>query len=112
MISRSDSPGGFWSDLWFKFASAYEEGRPQRLAEIYSYARWCCEQPRGKTARDDLLSIVSVSFYEAIPTHPKALQDMPNWWTLDEVRQMRQIFSHFVGDEGYAQVLSQFGVRE
>ena len=46
---------------------------------------WCCEQPRAKSAADDLLTCVAVSFYEHIPLHPKARDDMPRWWRAEDL---------------------------
>jgi hypothetical protein len=110
-LAEADSPGMFWIDLHFEFEDAYDAGRPERVAAIYGYAKWCCEQPQGKTAADDLGSIVATHLFEHIPAHPRALADMPNWWTIEEVRLMKEIFSYMVGEGGYAQVLAQFGVK-
>ena len=36
---------------------------------------------------------------------------MPNWWTVEDVRLMKEIFSYMVGAEGYANILARFGVK-
>jgi hypothetical protein len=54
---------------------------------------------------------VATHFFENIPAHPRALEDMPKSWTIEDVRVMKEIFSYLVGDEGYAKVLARFGVK-
>ena len=108
-LSETDSPYQLWFELTREFERAYDSNRPGRVAEIYAFAKWCCEQPRGQTAEDDLVTCVAVCFFEHIPTHPKALSDMPRWWTLGEVRTMRKTFSYFVGADGFEAILKQYG---
>jgi hypothetical protein len=110
-LSESDSPGMFWIELTFEFQNAYDTNRTERVAQIYRYARWCCEQPPGTTAANDLATIVASCFFEHIPTHALALADMPRWWTLEEVRGMKEIFSYMDGEAGYARVLAQYGAK-
>jgi hypothetical protein len=107
-IRRAENPYQLWTDLHFAFDGAYDSGNPGMVRRIYEFARWCCEQPRGKAADDDLLTCVAVCFYEHIPTNPKALKDMPKWWKLKDVQLMKGIFSYLGGEALYAEVLSQF----
>jgi hypothetical protein len=110
ILMEADSPYEFWTELWLEFENAYDSGKLDRIAEIYGYARWCSSQPRGKTASDDLPTCVSTCFIEHIPEHPKALLDMPHWWSIEEVRRLKDIFSYHVGESGYARILNQFGI--
>jgi hypothetical protein len=55
---------GYLAD-WLK-ESPKEAITPQLVDRLVSFARWCEEQPRGKDAADDLLTILTVSFYEAL----------------------------------------------
>lgn len=85
LASRFDaggSPYSLWLELRGAFEEAYDKTPPDEslITRIYRYSVWCCDQPRRETAEDDLLTCVSVSFYEHIPLHPKARQDMPRWW--------------------------------
>jgi hypothetical protein len=107
-VREAETPYALWIDLWCHFTEAYDSDASDLIARIYTYARWCCEQPRGKTSADDLLTCVSVCFFEHIPTHPKALKDMPKWWTPEDVKTMKQIFSYLGGEAGYAEVLAQY----
>ena len=85
LASRFDadgSPYSLWLDLREAFEEAYDKTPPDEslIKRIYRYSDWCCEQPRGLSAEDDLLTCVSVSLYEHIPQHARARQDMPRWW--------------------------------
>ena len=112
IVREAENPYALWIDLWCHFTEAYDSGSTDLVGRIYQYARWCCDQPRGKTSADDLLTCVSVCFFEHIPTHPKALKDMPTWWTRDDVKTMRQIFSYLGGEAQYAEVLAQYDVQK
>jgi hypothetical protein len=78
------------------------------IRRIYAYAWWCESQPSGTTAEDDLASCVSVCFMEHIPTIPEAVDDMPRWFTQDQVLAMKSVFSYLVGERGYAEILARF----
>ena len=68
-FERVDSPYDLWVELWLAFEDAYDKTPPDEslIRRIYRYSDWCCEQPRGTTAADDLFTCVCVSFYELIP---------------------------------------------
>jgi hypothetical protein len=109
LIGRFDpveSPYSLWLELRFAFDEAYKEPRNENLiSRIYAYADWCCAQPEGATAEDDLGTCVAVCFYEHIPQSPEALEDMPRWFELSEIRQMKKTFSYMVGEEGFQRIL-------
>jgi hypothetical protein len=94
-------------ELWHDFASAYDSGNLTLVARIYAFAEWCESQAALESACG-LGTCVAVCFHENIPRHPKALEDMPRWFTLAEVVSMKDTFSHIVGPEGYEKVLDQY----
>lgn len=101
-----ESPYSLWIELRFAFDEAYKEPRNESLiSRIYAYADWCCAQPEGATAEDDLGSCVVVCFYEHIPESPEALEDMPRWFKLSDVHLMKETFSYMVGEEGFQRIL-------
>lgn len=81
------SPYVLWVELWMAFEDAYDKTPPDEslIRRIYRYSAWCCDQPRGNTAADDLFTCVAVSFYEHIPLNPKARDDMPRWWRSEDL---------------------------
>ena len=63
-----DSPYALWFELREEFQQAYKAPRNEDLiSRFYAFADWCCSQPSGATAEDDLSTCVSVCFYEHIP---------------------------------------------
>jgi hypothetical protein len=109
-FQEAESPYAVWIDLWMAFQSAYDSGNSAVVANIYAFAEWCGTQPPGTSAEDDLGTCVNVCFVEHIPSHPKALEDMPRWFTLADVERLRDTLSYIVGPEGYAKVLARYGV--
>jgi len=100
-------------ELWFQLTDAFDEAnKPPRnedlIARIYAFAEWCCLQPQGATAEDDLGSCVCVCFYEHIPECPEALEDMPRWFSRSEVMQMKATFSYMVGEDGFGRILEAY----
>jgi len=107
-LTEADTPYLLWFDLLGAFESAYDRGDESLIEAIYAYAKWCCCQPRGKSADDDLATCVTVSFYEHIPTYPKALKDMPRWWSREEVMKLKEVFSYLAGEKTYAALLELY----
>jgi hypothetical protein len=108
-LAGCDTPYMVWIELWGEFENAYASANMALVANIYDYANWCYQQPRGESADDDLPTYIHVCFYEHIPTNAQALDDMPRWWSLDQVIRLKDTFSYIVGAEGYAKLLSRFG---
>lgn len=100
---RFDNPHSLWIESNWLFDKAWEADPPNRslIDRIYAFSDWCVAQPEGKTAEDDLVTVVCVCFLEHIPTIPAALRDMPNRFTWDEVETSRYYFSYLVGEKGF-----------
>ncbi len=109
LIDRSDfveSPYDLWFELTEAFQKAYKAPRNEDLiSRIYAYATWCCLQPSGAAAEDDLGTCVCACFYEHIPESPEALEDMPRWFSRSDVLTMKEVFSYMVGEDGFQRIL-------
>lgn len=104
-----DTPYTLWFELREAFEEAYDKTPPDEslIRRIYQYSGWCCDQVRCNRADDDLLTCVSVSFYEHIPRHAKARDDMPRWWQredLDVGPGERHAFEHYLDAEQFAEL--------
>ena len=112
-----DSPYSVWLELREAFEEAYDKTPPDEslIARIYRYSDWCAEQPHRQTADDDLLTCVAVSFWEHIPQHPRARQDMPRWWRAEDLDDgpdgLPNIFRYHLTAEQFEE-LKQFLHRE
>ncbi|HEV3317356.1 MAG TPA: hypothetical protein VG488_10320 [Candidatus Angelobacter sp.] len=105
-FDSADDPYLLWIELTFAFNEAYKSPRDEDLiSRIFAFAEWCCSQPPGATAADDLGTCVCVCFYEHIPESPEALEDMPRWFSRSDVLKMKDIFSYMVGEDGFQRIL-------
>src|ERR1035437_3033130 len=105
-------------DLWFELRIAYKNTYTQTpkneslIRRIYQFGHWCEIQPRGQTAEDDLFTAVCVCFYEHIPDMEPAWQDMPRWFSLHEVDNMRELWEYRFKNDGYLQLRKNFMQRK
>lgn len=105
-FDNADDPYLLWFELTEAFKNAYKAPRDEDLiARIYAFADWCCSQPEGATAGDDLGTCVCVCFYEHIPQSAEAVEDMPRWFSRSDVLAMKDTFSYLVGEEGFQRIL-------
>jgi hypothetical protein len=58
-----------------------------------------------KRRRQTIGVLVCVCFYEHIPQSPEALEDMPRWFSRDDVILMKETFSYMVGEESFQRIL-------
>ena len=99
-ISEADNPMGLWIEIAFWFDEAYVEPRNEDfIRRVYRFEEWCLEQDEGSTAAEHLPTCVVTAFWEHIPTNPLAREDMPRWFSIEEVNANRHIFEYLL-DEG------------
>ena len=109
IIAKAETLMSLWIELHFAFDKAYREPRNDDLiARIYSYADWCLRapHPEGADAGHDPLTAVMVAFYEDIPRSKAAREDMPRWFTYNEIAQNRSTFAYHLSDEAFDALLS------
>jgi hypothetical protein len=103
VIAEAETVMAAWIELRMAFEDAYEAEPPDDslIARIYSFADWCLDAPRNADAGRDPFTAVLVAFYEDIPTIKAARDDMPRWFTYDEVARNRQVFSYHLRPEEF-----------
>jgi hypothetical protein len=100
--------------LWFQLRRAFEQAydasprNESLISRIYQYADWCVAAPRGETAADDLLTCTCVCFYEHIPQHPAARDDMPRWIPYQDFVGSEQIFRYNLTEEEFLALKGHF----
>jgi hypothetical protein len=107
-IDAAENVMALWDDFFrCAFVPAYKAEPPDDslIARIYAYADWCVQAPRNPDASHDPLTAVLVCFYEDIPAFRPARNDMPRWFTYDEVADSEQVFKYMIGDEQYRELL-------
>lgn len=112
-FEEADTPYLLWFELREAFEQAYEQSpRGESLIRrIYQYSDWCTDQSRCQTADDDLLTCVAVCFYEHIPQHPAAREDMPRWWRVEDLALEPHVLRYHLSDEEFRELRS-FIARE
>jgi hypothetical protein len=101
-VEEADTPYLLWFELREAFERAYDRSprNESLIRRIYQYSDWCVEQPGGRTADDDLLTCVAVCFYEHIPQHPEAREDMPRWWRAEDLKEP-SIFQYHLSEKEF-----------
>jgi hypothetical protein len=109
-FEETDTPYLLWFELQTAFEQAYASTprNESLIKRVYAYADWCCAQPRGRTAEDDLATCVAVCFYEHIPQHPAARADMPRWFKYEDFVTMEQIFRHHLTESEFNDLKRHF----
>jgi hypothetical protein len=95
------TPMQLWIEVWQHFEKAYMEPRDEDLIRrVYAFADWCelQDQDPDTSAGNDLPTCVIVCFYEHLPANAKSREDMPRWFTLNQVDQMKDTFSYLYDD--------------
>lgn len=107
-IDTADNVMTLWDEIWRgAFEPAYREDPPDEslIARVYSFADWCVRAPRRPDAAHDPLSAVTVCFWEEVPAFAPARDDMPRWFTFEEVAEGKSVFAYMIGEEKYRELL-------
>jgi hypothetical protein len=107
IIASAENIMSLWIELKMVFQDAYRDPRNDDLIErIYSYADWCWDAPRHKDAGRDPSTAVTVAFFEDIPRIPAAREDMPRWFTFEEVAANKELFLYSIGEAKFKSLLA------
>jgi hypothetical protein len=105
-IAKTENIMSLWIELHGKFQDAYREPRNEDLIRrIYSYADWCLAASRNDDARHDPSTALMVAFYEHLPASNATREDMPRWFTYDDIAGNRSIFAYLIGDRAFEELL-------
>ncbi len=109
-VDDSDDAMGAWIHISMAFDQAYEAPRNEVLIQrIYGYADWCSEHgERTGRATTDLPTCIAVCFYENIPTREASRQDMPRWFSRDDILLMKDTFSYHLNPDEFERLLEMF----
>ncbi len=108
-IKVADNPMYLWIEICLKFQKAYEVPQDDDfIRRTYGFAGWCLQQARDDRTEYDLFTCVIVGFYEDIPNTRAARADMPRWFSLENVRQNKEVFSYHLTEAEYKELLTLF----
>jgi len=77
-------------------------------ARVKAFSDWCEEQTRGKTAADDIFTILVVGLYEELfaAEHTRTL--LPKLISKKEFAQSSQYLKKWIGEDYYAKASKHF----
>ncbi|MDQ6786847.1 MAG: hypothetical protein M3033_08565 [Acidobacteriota bacterium] len=112
-ILESDNPMYLWIMIVLAFDEAYEEPKNESfIKRVYDYEDWCLAQDKGETAGEHLPTCVVTAFWEHIPTNPAAREDMPRWFSLEDVLSNQHFFSYHLTDENFKYLVDSYSKSE
>lgn len=112
-IIESDNPMRLWIEIVLSFDEAYEESRNESfIKRVYDYEEWCLEQDKGETAAEHLPTCVATAFWEHIPTNQAAREDMPRWFSLEDVLANQHFFRYHLTDENFKDLVDLYSKGE
>jgi hypothetical protein len=74
---------------------------PDLLKRITAFNQWCLEQPRGRTAADDVFTILVVAFWEAVMQHDETRDWITYLVPKEELLHGRDYFIQWLGQREF-----------
>src|SRR5687768_11905219 len=74
---------------------------PRVVERVVDFDRWCMAQPPGRTAEDDLLTIIVVALHEPLFEHDELLPLVPRVMTREQLVANREYLVGWVGADRY-----------
>ncbi|MEM6884794.1 MAG: hypothetical protein AAF571_07155 [Verrucomicrobiota bacterium] len=92
---------------WLESLDAPDK-QPETVNRVVQFAKWCTKQPRGESSEDDILTVFSVSFLEKVMESPKLRFLVPKIIDQSSLKDSREYFLSWVGEENYKKCLSGY----
>jgi hypothetical protein len=112
LLQKEKTAHSFFGGLVDQLSKAYLQKNEDLIRGIYDYAKWCLAAPRGKSASDDLLTIVMVSFFEHLPQHEAIRRDIGRWFPKKEIEGMKDFFLYHGTEEQFQEMLASCRVTK
>jgi hypothetical protein len=105
-----ETPFRLWFELWDAFRQAYDASpRDESLiSRIYAFAGWCMTAQHDDSIADELATATCVSFFEHIPQHLAARDDMPRWIPYQDFIGREQVFRYGITEEEFVALKQHF----
>ena len=78
------------------------------IARVVSFTKWCEQHPSGKDADDDLLTILSVGFYEKLFSSDRIRRLLPKLISKTDIAQNADYLRTWVGADNYEKALKEY----
>jgi hypothetical protein len=81
---------------------------PAITERVVAFARWCENQPRGKDAGDDLLTVFVVGFYEHLFGSASTRHLLPHLVSRADLTRNADYLRQWIGAENYERALQEY----
>jgi len=85
-----------------------EELTPELIGRISAFAKWCEEQPEGKTASSDIYTIYIVGFFENLFDSDTSRVLLPKLFSKEDFVRNEKYLKTWIGEEDYNKALKQY----
>ena len=80
----------------------------QIIKRIQDFDKWCHQQARGTDADDDILTILTVSFYEDLTNTSSGRFVLSKLLKKQDVISNKEYYQHWIGKENYQKLLDEY----
>jgi hypothetical protein len=78
------------------------------IQRVVDFQEWCCTQPEGKSAEDDIHTIFIVGFYENLFGNHNTRGLIPHLMSKEEILKNKDYLIHWAGKDEYEAVLKLY----
>ena len=78
------------------------------IQRITSFGDWCCSQPEGKDASDDLGTILMVGLYENLGGSESGRKILSRIWQEEYVIKSEKYLKQWLGGDDYQKLLTEY----
>jgi hypothetical protein len=104
-----DSPYLYFSYIaWWIESLSILEVSDDIVQRVSSFGEWCCAQPEGKDASDDLATILMVGLYESLGSSAGGRKILSRIWEEEYVLNSEEYLKQWLGDEDYQKLLTEY----
>jgi hypothetical protein len=105
-LQQEKSPNLFWHELGEALYQAHLRRDEDFIRRVYQYAQWCLGAAPGDGAKDDLPTVVTVSFFEHLPTHREVRKEIGRFLPRSLLEEMHEVFLYHGTEPMYQEMLA------
>ncbi|HWD92900.1 MAG TPA: hypothetical protein VG938_11195 [Verrucomicrobiae bacterium] len=105
LITKSESVGMLWVDLWFVFLKAHHEPVDEAtIRGVYEFAKWTCAESRDA----EMATSTCCHFYEHLPLEQSVRERLPRFMSRQEVLGLSEIFKYHMSEAEHREFMQEF----
>jgi len=100
-----------WSLVQYLSELSSDQLTPELIDRVVAFSQWCEDQPAGKSAADDLRTILVVGFYEELLKHETTRVLIPYLIDRQDFTSNESYIKSWCGEESYTLTLALYGEK-